>query len=111
MSSAYLKQYVKYFRYLLECFKHMLDARGAVCYTGIVKEECKRMNIEQKIKMALGYANISQAELARRLGTTPQNLHYKIKRNTLTFEDMAKIADVLGAEWVAEFRFEDGTRI
>lgn len=66
------------------------------------------MNIEQKIKMALGYANISQSELARRLGYTPQNFNQKIKRNTLTFEDMAKIADVLGAEWVAEFRFEDG---
>lgn len=69
------------------------------------------MNIEQKIKMALGYANISQSELARRLGYTPQNFNQKIKRNTLTFEDMAKIADVLGAEWVAEFHFEDGTII
>lgn len=69
------------------------------------------MNIEQKIKMALGYANISQSELARRLGYTPQNFNQKIKRNTLTFEDMAKIADVLGAEWVAEFHFKDGTII
>ena len=69
------------------------------------------MNIEQKIKMALAFKGISQAELARRIGTTPQNLYYKLKRNTLTFEDMAKIAEALGAQWVAEFQFEDGTRI
>lgn len=67
------------------------------------------MNIEQKIKMALAYAGISQAELARRLGTTPSNLNQKIKRNTLTMEDMEKIAQAMGGNWKAEFDFPDGT--
>lgn len=69
------------------------------------------MTTEQKIKAALAVAGISQSELARRLGTTPQNFNQKIKRNTLTIEDFEKIAEVIGADWVAEFCFPDGTRI
>ncbi len=69
------------------------------------------MTLEQKIKMALAYKNISQAELARRLGTTPQNLNQKIKHNTLTNSDFEQIAAALGCSWRAEFVFEDGTVI
>lgn len=69
------------------------------------------MTIEQKIKMALSYADISQAELARRIETTPSNLNQKVKRNTLTKEELEKIAEVLGGTWRAEFEFPDGTKI
>ena len=69
------------------------------------------MTIEQKIKMALSYAGLSQSELARQIGTTPQNLNQKIKRNSLTKEEMEKIAVVLGGFWRAEFVFPDGTTI
>ena len=69
------------------------------------------MTIEQKINMALSYAGISQSELARRIGTTPQNLNQKLKRNTLTKEELEKIAAALGCEWRAEFVFSDGTVI
>lgn len=69
------------------------------------------MTIEQKIKMALSYAGISQAELARRIGTTPSNLNQKVKRNTITKEEMEEIATALGGRWKAEFVFEDGTVI
>ena len=69
------------------------------------------MTIEQKINMALSFKGISQAELARKIGTTPSNLNQKVKRNTLTKEELEKIADVLGAIWRAEFEFPDGTII
>ena len=69
------------------------------------------MTIEQKIKMALSYAGISQAELARRIGTTPSNLNQKVKRNTITKEEMEKIAAALGGKWKAEFVWDDGTVI
>lgn len=46
------------------------------------------MTIEQKLSMALSYKGISQSELARRIGTTPQNLNQKVKRNTLTKEEL-----------------------
>lgn len=69
------------------------------------------MNIEQKINMALSYRGISQAELARRIGNTKSNLNAKIKRNTLTKEDLEKIAEALGGSWRAEFVFDDGETI
>ncbi len=69
------------------------------------------MVIEDKLRTALAYKNISQAELARRLNTTPSNLNLKVKRNTLKNEDMEKIAELLGGTWRAEFVFEDGTVI
>ena len=69
------------------------------------------MTIEQKINMALSFKGISQAELARKIGTTPSNLNQKVKRNTLTKEELEKIADVLGAIWRVEFEFPDGTII
>lgn len=69
------------------------------------------MTIEQKIKMALSFAGISQAELARRLNTTPSNFNQKLKRNTLTQEDFEQIAAALGCVWRSEFVFSDGTTI
>lgn len=69
------------------------------------------MTIEQKINMALSFRGISQAELARLIGTSPSNLNQKIKRNTLTKEELEKVADALGGKWRAEFVFDDGTII
>ena len=69
------------------------------------------MTIEQKIKMALSYSGVSQAELARRMGTTPSNLNQKVKRNTLTKEEMEQIASALGGSWRSELVFNDGTVI
>ncbi|MCD8232229.1 MAG: helix-turn-helix domain-containing protein [Clostridiales bacterium] len=69
------------------------------------------MTVEQKVKMALSYAGMSQAELARQLNTSPQNLNIKIKRGTLTKDELERIAEILGGVWIAEFQFPDGTRI
>lgn len=69
------------------------------------------MTTAQKLSMALSYKGISQAELARRIGTTPSNLNQKVKHNTLTKEELEKIAEVLGCTWRAEFNFPDGTVI
>lgn len=69
------------------------------------------MTIAQKVSMALSYKGMSQSELARQLQTSPQNLSQKIKRNTLTKEELEQIAGILGGKWRAEFEFPDGTTI
>ena len=66
---------------------------------------------EQMLKMALSYKGVSQAELARTLGTSPSNLNQKVKRNTLTREDLEHIASALEAEFICSFKFPDGTEI
>ena len=62
--------------------------------------------------MAAANKNMSLAELARRIGQTPQNINSKLKRNTFTEKELEQIADVLGAKYVPmKFIFDDGTEI
>ena len=69
------------------------------------------MTIEKKINMAAAYKGISQAELARMIGTTPSNLNLKVKRETLKTEELQKIAEALGGSYRFGFVFPDGTEI
>lgn len=69
------------------------------------------MTLEKKINMALVYFGISQAELARRLGTSPANFNHRLKSGTFKVEELEKIAEALGAKFSYSFDFEDGTKI
>ncbi|MBQ4156620.1 MAG: helix-turn-helix transcriptional regulator [Clostridia bacterium] len=69
------------------------------------------MTMEQKISMALAYKGISQAALAREMGTTPSNFNQKLKRGTFSVEEMEKMAEALGAKYFFGFEFEDGTKV
>ena len=69
------------------------------------------MDIPTKIRLAETYANISEAELARRIGTTSQALGQRMKTGKFSSADLKKIAEALGAEFVCSFRFNDGTEI
>lgn len=69
------------------------------------------MNLETKIKMAMTYKGITQAKLAELVGTSPQNFNKKIKRETFSPEELAQIAEALGAKCQYYFEFEDGTKI
>ena len=75
------------------------------------KGRYQKMDIEQKIKMACAYKGISQAKLAEIIGQTPSNLNQKVKRQTLTAEELEKIAAALGGVYVYGFEFPDGTKI
>lgn len=55
--------------------------------------------------------NISLAELARRIGQSPQNFNKKLKRGTISFEEMMKIADVLLVTFEQSFILPNGTII
>jgi len=47
--------------------------------------------------------NISEAELARRTGQTPQNMNNKYKRNTFKLSELEKIAEALDARLEVKF--------
>lgn len=55
--------------------------------------------------------NISLAELARRIGQTPQNFNKKLKRGTICTEEMLKIADVLGIVFEQRFIIKEKVSI
>lgn len=47
--------------------------------------------------------NMSEAELARKTGQTPQNMNNKHKRNTFKVSELEKIAEALEAELKISF--------
>ena len=54
------------------------------------------MTIVEKIRILLvRRGNMSEAELARRLGKTPQNFNRKMKAGKFTNADLEKIAAIL----------------
>ena len=69
------------------------------------------MTIPQKIKMALAYKGMSEAELARAVGSSPQAFNQRMKTGKFSTEEMQKISDALEAEFYFGFAFKDGTKI
>ena len=55
------------------------------------------MSMVQAIRIALiKRGNLSESELARRMGISPQNFHNKMKRDNFTETDLREIAEALG---------------
>lgn len=55
--------------------------------------------------------NISLAELCRRIVQTPQNFNKKLKRGTVSSEEMIAIAEALGVGYEQAFVLPDGEKI
>jgi DNA-binding Xre family transcriptional regulator len=54
------------------------------------------MGMTEKIRLMLVKEdNISESELARRMGDTPQNLHNKMKRDNFSEKELQEIAEAL----------------
>jgi len=57
------------------------------------------------IKQLCEQMNISVSELARRIGQTPQNFNKKLKRETVTLDELKAIADALDIKFEQVFIF------
>ena len=66
------------------------------------------MNVSEQIKILCIRSNISVSELARRVGTSPQNFNAKLKRETFTVSDLEKIAEVVDCTFERSFVLENG---
>ncbi len=69
------------------------------------------MTISEQVKVLCVRQNISLAELARRLGKSPQSFNSKMKRESFTVEDLEKIAEATGSTFERNFILMDGERI
>ena len=69
------------------------------------------ITISEQIKVLCVRQNISLAELARRLGKSPQSFNSKMKRESFTVDELEKIADVTGARFERKFILTDGEKI
>ena len=62
------------------------------------------MDVREYIKLCcVKRGNISEAELARRTGQTPQNMNNKYKRNNFKFSELEKVAEALEADLKISF--------
>ena len=69
------------------------------------------MTISQKIKMALAYKGMSEADLARAVGSSPQAFNQRMKTGKFSSDEMNKIAEALSADYYFGFQFPDGTKV
>ena len=62
------------------------------------------MGMTEKIRILLvKRGNLSESELARKIGISPQNLHNKMKRDNFTENDLMEIAQALGCSYEINF--------
>ena len=69
------------------------------------------MTISQKIKMALAYKGMSEADLARAVGSSPQAFNQRMKTGKFSSDERNKLAEALGADYYFGFQFPDGTKV
>ena len=69
------------------------------------------MTTAEMIKELCEQMNISVSEIARRIGQTPQNFSKKLKRETVSLDELKAIADVLGVKFEQSFILPDGSEI
>ena len=69
------------------------------------------MTTAEMIKELCEQMNISVSELGRRIGQTPQNFNKKLKRETVTLDELKAIADVLGVRFEQAFVLPYGDEI
>ena len=69
------------------------------------------MKTSDMIRQLCEQMNMSISELARRLGQFPQNFGKKLKRETITLEELKTIADVMNVKFEQTFILPDGNEI
>ena len=69
------------------------------------------MRIDTQLKILCAKTDITNAEIARRLGKTPQAFNQKIKRGHISVDDLKDIALVTGCQVECKFVFLDGSTI
>ena len=69
------------------------------------------MECRQFLKIATATAGITQAELAARLGWSPQLLNNRLKTGKFTVEEWQRIAAALGADLLIGFQFPNGKTV
>ena len=69
------------------------------------------MTISEQIKVLCVRSDISVAELARRIGTSPQYLSGKMKRESFTIAELEDIAQAVNSSFERNFILENGEKI
>ena len=69
------------------------------------------MRTSEQIRVLCVRKGISLSELARRINQSPQNFSSKLKRNSVSQDELIQIADCLGIKYEQYFTLENGEKI
>lgn len=69
------------------------------------------MTTSEQIRVLCVRTGVSLSELARRIKQSPQNFNAKLKRNTVTQDELNMIADALGVTYEQYFVLANGEQI
>ena len=69
------------------------------------------MDLYVKIRMLCAVKRISMAELARKLGMSPQNFSAKLKRESFTIEEFERIGKSVNMDFQYYFVTPNGDKI
>lgn len=69
------------------------------------------ITISEQIRVLCVRSNISVAELARRLGKSPQSFNSKLKRGSFTVRDLEEIAEATGTSFKRNYILPNGEEI
>ena len=68
------------------------------------------ITISEQIRVLCIRSNISVAELARRLGKSPQSFNSKLKRESFTIKDLEEIAEATGTSFRRNYILPNGRK-
>ena len=85
--------------------------KGCIINHKAIKKEAVKITIQQKIETACSMAGITQAELAKRLGTSAPAWNKRLKTGKFSDEDFKNIAEALGCSYKSGFYFPDGNKV
>lgn len=69
------------------------------------------MTIEEQIKILCVRSHISVAELARRIGQSPQNFNGKLRRQSFSVPELEVIAESLNCKFERMFILPNGEQV
>ena len=69
------------------------------------------MTTSEQIRVLCVRTGVSLSELARKINQTPQNFNAKLRRNTVTQNELNQIADVLDVTYEQYFVLKNGDQI
>lgn len=69
------------------------------------------MTTSEQIRVLCVRTGVSLSELARRINQSPQNFNAKLQRNSITQEELNKIATALGVTYEQYFVLSNGERV
>lgn len=69
------------------------------------------MTTSEQIRVLCVRTGVSLSELARRINQSPQNFNAKLKRNTITQDELNRIANALEVTYEQYFVLKNGDRV